>query len=205
LIALAPDATGGSAQPLDAGGGGSASDARGVTPPDAYAAAMMVDAAAVPVVDAAAVPVVDGQAEMPADAMGLAVDAGAPAAPDAGVDPNQQAKNLMQEAHEANQEGDFEKALALANSSLKLRRTARAYIVRAQALQRLDRIDDALESVDSAEGVAPDYASVFEARGSILWAAGRWDEARTAYDRFLQLEPDSARANQIRRRLAEPH
>lgn len=77
--------------------------------------------------------------------------------------------------------------------------------MRAQALQRLDRIEDALESIDSAEEVAPDYASVFEARGSILWAAGRWDLARAAYERFLEIEPDSARANQIKRRLAEPH
>lgn len=131
------------------------------------------------------------------------IDAGAPPV-DAGVDPNQQAKILMQQAHEANQEGEFEKAVALANSSLKLRRTARAYIVRAQALQRLDRIEDALDSIDSAEELAPDYASVFEARGSILWAAGRYAAARRVYERFLELEPDSARANQVRKKIAEP-
>ncbi len=130
-------------------------------------------------------------------------DAGAPTV-DAGVDSVQQAKILMQQAYEANQEGEFEKAVALANSSLKLRRTARAYIVRAQALQRLDRIEDALDSIDSAEELAPDYASVFEARGSILWAAGRYAAARRVYARFLELEPDSARANQVRKKIAEP-
>ena len=172
---------------------------------------MAVDAAAPVVVDAA--PVVVDAAPVAVDAA-VAADAGiiatadaasAPATVDAGIDPAAQAKQLMEQAHEAIQEGDFEQALALANSSLKLRRTARAYIVRAQALQRLDRIDDALASIDSAEELAPSYASVFEARGSILWAAGRWDQARVAYERFLELEPDSARAIQIQRRLAEPH
>lgn len=148
---------------------------------------------------------IDAAVAPPRDATVARVDAGlAPSPTDAGVDPTTQAKLLMQQANEANQEGDFEKALALANSSLKLRRTARAYLVRAQALQRLDRIDDALDSVDSAEELAPDYPSVFEMRGSILWAAGRFDAARRVYERFLELEPDSARAAQIRRRLAEP-
>lgn len=122
---------------------------------------------------------------------------------DAGVvqTPAMQAKVLMQQAADANQEGDFEKALALANSSLKLRATARAYLVRAQALQRLGRINDALDSVDAAEELAPDYASVFEMRGSILWAAGRIDAAKRVYERFLELEPDSARAAQVRRKI----
>ncbi|MBL0218462.1 MAG: DUF4388 domain-containing protein [Myxococcales bacterium] len=165
-----------------------------------------IDATATEPIDAAVAAPIDAAESRPIDAaVPGAVDAGSAPTGDAGVDPTQQAKIMMQQAHEANQEGDFEKALALANSSLKLRRTARAYIVRAQALQRLDRIEDALESIDSAEEVAPDYASVFEARGSILWAAGRWDLARAAYERFLEIEPDSARANQIKRRLAEPH
>ena len=136
----------------------------------------------------------------------VVADAGrVPNAADAGVDPVQQAKVLMQQAHEANQEGAFEKALALANSSLKLRHTARAYIVRAQALQRLNRVDDALASIDSAEELSPAYASVFEARGSILWAAGEMRRARAAYERFLELEPESARAAQIRKKLEELH
>jgi CheY-like chemotaxis protein len=150
----------------------------------------------------AAVAAVTDAAVPPRDAAPVRIDAGV--AVDAGVDPNQQARVLMQQAHEANQEGDFAKALALSNSSLKLRRTARAYIVRAQALQRLERIEDALDSIDSAEELAPDYASVYEARGSILWAAGRYAAARRVYERFLELEPDSARANQVRKKIAEP-
>lgn len=166
------------------------------------AVAQVIDAP--PAVDAAPV-VIDAPARMAIDAgapVDAAPDAGARPAADAGVEnPAAQAKVLMQQAVEANQEGDFEKALALSNSSLKLRRTARAYLVRAQALQRLGRIDDALDSVDSAEELAPDYASVFETRGSILWAAGRIDAAKRVYERFLELEPDSARAAQVRKKI----
>lgn len=169
---------------------------------------MTIDAGeATPPIDAAELPAIDA-APMAMDAS-VPVDAAAP--PDAGprpadagaleVNPAAQAKQLMQQAADANQEGDFEKALALANSSLKLRRTARAYLVRAQALQRLGRIDDALDSVDAAEELAPDYASVFEMRGSILWAAGRIPAAKRVYERFLELEPDSARAAQVRKKI----
>ena len=164
---------------------------------DAGQASVPVDAAAV-AIDAAPIVI---------DAAPMAIDASIPAdaapRPDAGAEPNPaaQAKLLMQQASDAIQEGDFEKALALANSSLKLRGTARAYLVRAQALQRLGRIEDALDSVDSAEELAPEYASVFEMRGSILWAAGRIDAAKRVYERFLELEPDSARAAQVRRKI----
>lgn len=152
--------------------------------------------------DAPPAPIDAGVADAPVVAVADA-SVPSPAPVDAGADSNQQARLMMQQAVEANQKGEYEKAVALANSSLKLRRTARAYIVRGQALQRLDRIEDALDSIDSAEELAPDYASVYEARGSILWAAGRIPAAKRVYARFLELEPDTARANQIRKKIAE--
>jgi tetratricopeptide (TPR) repeat protein len=117
---------------------------------------------------------------------------------DAGVDKTAQAKQLMDDANNALQEGDFEKALELAEKSLKLRKTARTYLVRAQALQRLDRIEDALASIEAAQAASPTYASVYELRGRILWAARRKDEAREAYNKFLELEPNTPRAAQVR-------
>ncbi|MBA3459512.1 MAG: DUF4388 domain-containing protein [Deltaproteobacteria bacterium] len=175
---------------------------------DAGVQAARPDAAVAMVVDAAVAVVVDAAIPLRADAGVTPRPDAAVTTPDAGAgpgsaDPAVQAKLLMQKAHEANQEGDFAKALALADSSLKLRRTARAHLVRAQALQRLGRLDDALEAVDAAEELAPDFASVFEMRGSILWAAGRRPAARRVYERFLELEPDSARATQVRKRIAE--
>jgi tetratricopeptide (TPR) repeat protein len=139
----------------------------------------------------------------PIDAVEIVIrpaDAGTQAAGgiDAGVDKVSQAKQLMDEANNALQEGDFDKALDLAEKSLKLRKTARTYLVRAQALQRLDRIEDALASIDAAQAASPTYASVYELRGRILWAARRKEEAREAYHKFLELEPNTARAAQVR-------
>jgi Flp pilus assembly protein TadD len=124
--------------------------------------------------------------------------------PDAVPDHVRQAKALMDQANDALQEGDFEKALELAEQSLKLRKTARTYLVRAQALQRLDRVEEALASVDAAQTAAPRYASVYELRGRILWAARRKEEARSAYMKFLELEPNTPRAAQVRALLDTP-
>jgi len=174
-----------------------------MTPLDAASEQALDAGTMVPPVDAPiAGRTVDAGRSAAADAPATPVDAGAVV--DGGVDPGKQAKTLYLQAHDANQEGDFAKALELADASLALRHTARGYLVRAQALQRLGRVDEALRSVDSAEALAPTYATVYEVRGNILWSARRWDDAHDAYNKFLEFEQDSDRADQIRRRLEEP-
>ena len=158
----------------------------GAPPEDARVAVQLPDAGRPRIVDAAAA----------ADATPTS---------DGGVDPTKQAKVLYQQAHEANQESDFAKALELADQSIAVKSTARGHIVRAQALQRLGRIDDALRSLDTAQKLAPKYATVYEVRGNILWAARRWDDAHDAYNQYLELDQDSDRAEQIRSRLEEQH
>jgi len=145
-------------------------------------------------------------------------DAGAPA-PDVGAqvvnpagasggsdkaDKVAEAKALFDKAHDALDEGDFQRALDLAEASLKLRRTARTYLLRAQAQQRLDRVPEALASVDAAAQLASDFGAVWEMRGRILWAVGRRDEAREAFEKFLALEPSGPKAASIQRLLNEP-
>ncbi|MGN6106925.1 MAG: tetratricopeptide repeat protein [Kofleriaceae bacterium] len=185
-------------------------------PPDAArpvvldAAEIAVDAAA-PRLDAAAA---RNTEETRPDAAGApsagapSIDAASEPPPDAAGAPTsertEQAKVLMAQASDALREGDFEKALRLADGSLKLRKTARTFLVKAQALQRLDRVESALEAVDQAEKVAPDYAAVFEWRGRILWSARRKDEARVQFEKSLELDPAGQRAAQIRRLLNGP-
>jgi Flp pilus assembly protein TadD len=41
-------------------------------------------------------------------------------------------------------------------------------------------------------------------RGRILWAARRRDEARAAFEKFLELDPDSPKAAAVRRLMNEP-
>ena len=145
--------------------------------------------------------VVDGAVAVRIDA---ARDAGATDQATKIAEDSKQSKVLMDQANDALQEGDFEQALKHANASLKLRRTARAHLVKAQALQRLSRVEEALASIDSAEDLSPVFPLVFELRGRILWAARREDEARVAFEKFLKLSPNGATAAQIRRLLDRP-
>ncbi|MGE0550641.1 MAG: DUF4388 domain-containing protein [Kofleriaceae bacterium] len=193
-----------------------------VAPADAAVVAMLPDARARTPVDAAVVAMApDARIEAPPVPLDAAVatiedagggprtvprDAGATVASsvDAGAERPPTPRQLLAQANDAIQEGDFANALKLADSAIKLKPSVQAHLVRAQALLRLERVDDALEAVDDAEHLSPNSAAVWEVRGSILWASSRYDEARDAYDKFLQLDPDSPRAEQVRRRLATP-
>ena len=174
-------------------------------------APMMIDAGIAAVAPDAAVVAMAPDAAVPVDAA-VAPDATVVASIDAGVviigptdagarDPLAYAKQLYQQAYEAIQEGDFAKALELADASLKLRRTARANIVRAQALQRLGRVDDAIAAMETAIKLAPKYASNYEVLGSILWAAQRYDEATKYYVHYLENWPEGEKSLMIQKRL----
>jgi Flp pilus assembly protein TadD len=52
--------------------------------------------------------------------------------------------------------------------------------------------------------LAPSVGGVWEKRGRVLWSARRRDEARAAFERFLELDPTSARAPEVLRLLNEP-
>ncbi len=125
------------------------------------------------------------------------------AAPDAS-DRVKQARELLEQAQAALEDGDPDEALQLADRSIMLRSTARAYLERAKALQRLDRVDAALESVDSAMGIVSNYAPAYYQRGMILWSARRYDEARPALAKYLELDPDGRDADTVKKLLQEP-
>ncbi len=150
-----------------------------------------------------------GSARSPGSDVGVAAPAAGsagtnPAGASGGSDKVAEAKALFDKAHDALDEGNFQRAFELAEASLKLRKTARTYLLRAQAEQRLDRVAEALASVDAAAMIAPEFSSVWETRGRILWAVGRHDEARAAFEKFLALEPNGPKAAGIQRLLNEP-
>jgi len=130
--------------------------------------------------------------------------AGERARPGDGSEKLAEAKSLYDKAHDAFEAGNAARALELAEASLKLRKTARTYLLRGQAEQRLGRVDAALASVELAARLAPDFATTWELRGRILWAAQRRDEARVAFEKFLELEPNNPKSASIRRLLNEP-
>ena len=169
---------------------------------------------AMPATGAAAGAAVD--AGMAADAGMQAADAGmrrdarangadaASSPTEPGADKLGDAKVLYDKARNALDEGDFARAFAQANASLKLRKTTRTYLLRAQAELRLDRAEDALASVAAAAQLTPKLGPVWELRGRILWAARRREEARVAFEKFLAFEPNSTKAAAIRRLINEP-
>jgi CheY-like chemotaxis protein len=120
------------------------------------------------------------------------------------VDLLKQARLLQEAAHAALDENDPNKALDLAEQSLKLRKTARTYLEQARALRRLDRIDDALAAVDNAMAIVQTYAPAWLERGMILWSARRIDEARPALEKYLELDPNGRDAASVRQMLEPP-
>jgi len=169
-----------------------------------------IDASVAPHADVgtAVTPRPDGpRAERPrTDAATLARDAAVAttAAADAAIDKTKEARALYEKGHETLEDGDAEGALALLDESLKLRKTARTYLERARALVRLNRIDDAVASIDSAIALNASYAPAYEQKGMILWSAQRYAEARPVLQKYLELDPDGRKAATIRAMLDEP-
>jgi DNA-binding response OmpR family regulator len=186
VVALAPDASEALAVAIDAG-----------SPPADAAVATVARP------DAAVVATARRDAGIATPRPDAAVAAPAPAA-DAGIDKAKEAKLLAEQGHEALEDGDPETALALLDQSLALRKTARTYLERARALQRMNRIDEAVASIDSAIKMNISYAPAYEQKGMLLWSAQRYAEARPVLQKYLELEPDGRKAPMIRSMLDEP-
>ena len=151
------------------------------------------------VIDAAS-----ADAATPADAAAPPIDARGAPPPSAGPDPIKRAHALMDEAGDAVRTGKFDEAIALIDQSLRLRRTAHSYLLKATALQKLDRIDEALVAIDEAISLAPSWPPAWVQRGHVLWGAHRYDEGRVAFERYLQLSPAAPDASAIKHMLSEP-
>jgi len=130
-----------------------------------------------------------------------------PAEKPAAVDPGAAAKvaevtyrTHYDAARTALDDNDPARALELIDKALLQRRTARAYMVRADALRRLFRSDESLDAIERAIRANPRFAPPWEMKGRFLEALRRYDDARTAYEMFLELQPEGAIADRVQRR-----
>jgi hypothetical protein len=111
------------------------------------------------------------------------------------------AKKLLREARNLVSDGNYAAGLAKADESIEAKPSAEAYVVKADALRKMNKVDDAVAAIDKAIGMRARYADAWKMKGNILWGAGRRDEARPALEKYLELRPDGEDAESIRARL----
>jgi len=130
-------------------------------------------------------------------------DSGTATAPDRPpvIDKKKISRELVRRARREVSEGVYDDALATVEQAIATHRTPEAYVVRADALRRLGRVDEAVEAVDVAIRIRPRYGDAWKMKGNILWGAGRRDDARPVLEKYLEIEPDSEDADSIRARL----
>jgi len=58
-------------------------------------------------------------------------------------------------------------------------------------------------SIDEAIALNKSYAPAYEQKGIMLWSAQRFDEARPALEKYLELDPNGTKADRIRAMLDE--
>ncbi len=122
------------------------------------------------------------------------------------LDPVGQSNQMLKQSRDALDENDAQAALDFADKALQFRKVPKAYVARAQALERLGRIDEAIDAIDLAIDIGKrsgsEYSAGWATRGRILWNARRKDEARAAFLHYLELDPnDTAK---VRKFIDEP-
>ena len=119
------------------------------------------------------------------------------------IDKAEEAKALLAKAQEQLDEANEQDALELADKALALHHSAKGYLVRARALRRLQRIDEALTAFDAALAISPDSPEVYLERGWMLWSVKRYAEARPTFEKYLQLAPNTKDADDVRKALQD--
>jgi tetratricopeptide (TPR) repeat protein len=99
--------------------------------------------------------------------------------------------------------GDFNGAVAEYRRSVALKPTAPGYVGLARALYDSNRSAEALAELDRSIRLDPKYAQSYLLLGEIHQGEGRAAPARTAYQRFLQLQPNGDQARAVREILAK--
>ena len=92
--------------------------------------------------------------------------------------------------------GDFEGAIALFDSAIKLGLgdIAEIYVCRGEALAALGRGDEALKSINAALEIEPYLAAAYLERGNIRERRREYDAAINDYTMAIHIEPEFAEA-----------
>jgi tetratricopeptide (TPR) repeat protein len=121
---------------------------------------------------------------------------------------NAPAFEAQKKGDEAYRARDFEGAVSYFSRAIELygpetRAAAKSYRNRADVLQRMGRMQDALSDFDEAIALEPTYAPGYRYRARLLIALDRYEDAIRDIASALQREPDSAATLVERGRLLE--
>jgi tetratricopeptide (TPR) repeat protein len=88
-----------------------------------------------------------------------------------------QAWEVLQDAYQAQMEGDYERAIELYQSSLELHPTAEAHTFLGWTYHFQGKLDDAIGECKRAIEIDPEYGNPYNDIGAYLIELGRFDEA----------------------------
>lgn len=121
---------------------------------------------------------------------------GAAAAPAASEEPDP--RKLLAAADRKYAAGRYAEAVADYRRAIAQRSTPAAHVALARALYDGHRSAEALQELEGVIAASPRDASAWLLRGDIHQGEGHPAEAREAYQRFLELQPDGEQASTVR-------
>jgi CheY-like chemotaxis protein len=148
---------------------------------------------------------VEPTAPSPAPAPAATAPAPPPARPPAPPAPSPETayREALAAADRKYEAGSFAAAVADYRRAVALRETGPSLVGLARALYDAERPVEAQRALERSVAVAPDYAPAYLLLGEIHQADGRNPEARSAYERFLELEPRGEQARVVREIVAK--
>ena len=105
--------------------------------------------------------------------------------------------DLYEEAKRARRRRDYHAVLSLTERALVHQETAQALTLQAEAMTALGESRRALPIADRATELRPKFSSGWYIKGRIHRTLGETAEARTAFERYLELDPEGTRADQV--------
>jgi len=96
--------------------------------------------------------------------------------------------NLWKKYLEATGKKDYEKAISILNELLKIKKTPDFYVRKGRLLKSLGRYDEALECLDKALKLKPDYSRAYFLKGVLLMSLGRLKESKEVFLKLLELD-----------------
>ena len=125
----------------------------------------------------------------------------APETPPPAAAPKPSYRSIFEEAKKALRHGQHKEALALIEKAIDMRETGQGLTVKADILFHMGEKTRALAAAETAVIVSPKYSGAWYFKGHIHQALGQKDKARAAFQKFLELEPEGKKAEEIQEQL----